>query len=394
MTLEEIQYFKTPQGRQLLREASELPGDDLAVITRLRKTYTPEQSRAAVHLLALRNHAKNKFSRASEMVFDREGLEQSSGETIAAHRAKRYRKFNSIADLCCGIGGDAIALAQNAHLLAVDINPNRLAITRWNAQIYNTDIHPICADASTFIPNCDAIFFDPSRRENNRRLLSLQDYHPPVNTQHLQSVTPHIGIKVAPGLPEKDIPPDCEIEFISENGVCKEAVLYFGDLRTDTSRRATLLPGNHTLIHRPTPKIPIQPPGAYIAEPDNAVIRAHLIDQIADDLNAWKLTPDVAYLSADHPLDSPFTRSYRIIDILPYNLKRLQKYLNTQHIGRLDIKKRHFPLTPETLRARLKLKGDNWAVLFLTRIQTHLTVIVCDPISPPRDQNVPHLTFI
>jgi len=373
MTLEEIQYLKTPEGRQLLREASKLPGDDLAIITHLRKTYPPEQSRAAVHLLALRKRAQNKFIRASEMIFDREGLEQSSGETIAAHRAKRYRKFNSITDLCCGIGGDTIALAQNANVLAVDINPNRLAITRWNAQIHNLNIHPICADASKFIPNCDAIFFDPSRRENNRRLLSLQDYHPPVRLKQLQSITPHIGIKVAPGLPEEDIP------LISENGVCKEAVLYFGDLRTQASRRATLLPGNHTLIHHPTPKIPIQPPGAYIAEPNNAVIRAHLIDQIANDLNAWKLAPDVAYLSANHPLNSPFTRSYHITDILPYNLKRLQKYLSTHHIGRLDIKKRHFPLTPEQLRARLKLKGDNWALLFLTRIQTQPTVLICDP---------------
>lgn len=379
MTLEEIQYFQTPQGLQLLREASELPGDDLATITRLRKTYSPEQSRAAVHLLALRKHAQNKFSRASEMVFDREGLEQSSGETIATHRAKRYHTFNHITDLCCGIGGDTIALAQHADVRAVDINPNRLAITRWNAQIHNANIHPICADVATFIPKCDALFFDPSRRENNRRLLSLQNYHPPVNIQHLQSVTPHIGIKVAPGLPEEDIPPNCEIEFISENGICKEAILYFGDLRTEASRRATLLPGNHTLIYYPTPTIPIQPPGAYIAEPNNAVIRAHLIDQIANDLNAWKLAPDVAYLSANHPLDSPFTRSYRIIDILPYNLKRLQKYLSTHHIGRLDIKKRHFPLTPEQLRARLKLKGDKWALIFLTRIQTQTTVLICDP---------------
>ncbi|MCZ6634988.1 MAG: SAM-dependent methyltransferase, partial [bacterium] len=65
---------------------------------------------------------------------------------------------------------------------------------------------------------------------------------------------------------------------------------------------------------------------------------------------------------------------------LPFNLKRLRNYLSTRNIGRLTIKKRRFALTPDDLRKRLKLKpGDHEAVLFLTRIQEHPTVIVCKP---------------
>lgn len=382
MTQQEIKYIQTSEGQTLLKLATEMDGDDLTVLTHLRKQHPPEHCRTIVHLLALQKRAKTKFTRAHDMVFDREGLEQASGETIAQYRAQRYRAFHHIADLCCGIGGDAIALAQHARVIAADINPNRVAITRHNASVHPVShtIHALCTDVAQWMPQCDAIFMDPGRRQDTKRLYALADYHPPVHLSHLQSVTSNIGIKVAPGLPETDIPPNCEIEFISEFGTCKEAVLWLGDLQTNTARRATCLPDGHTLTFTPTPEAPVQSPGQYIAEPDNAVVRAHLIDQLAHDLNAWKLAPDVAYLSADTPIKSPFVACYHILDTMPFNLKHLQKYLSTHHIGRLDIKKRHFPLTPDALRHKLKLKGDNWRALFLTRINNHPTVMVCDPL--------------
>jgi len=383
MTLADICYFQTPDGQAFLQEASEIPGDDLAVLTHLRKSHPPDQCRRAVHLLALRKRAQSKFSRAHEMFFDREGLEQASGEIISGHRAQRYKNASRIVELCCGIGGDTIGLSQIADVIPIDSNPDRLALTRWNASIYNPPnrIFPICADAATYLPTCDALFMDPGRRSGNRRLYALSDYHPPVRLSHLQSVTSDIGIKVAPGLPESDIPPGCEVEFISESGTCKEAVLWFGALKTEAQRRAMLLPGGHTLTDLPVAEAPVRPPGSCIGDPDPAVVRAHLIDQLAHTLNAWKLAPDVAYLSADTPISSPFMRWHAVIDVLPFQLKRLQRYLSEHRIGRLDIKKRHFPLTPEALRAKLKLKGDRWVVLFLTRINNRPTAIICHPPS-------------
>ncbi|MBT3602761.1 MAG: SAM-dependent methyltransferase, partial [Candidatus Latescibacteria bacterium] len=254
MTQQEITFIQSAPGRSLLQHASQMSGDELTVLTQLRKIHPPEDCRTVVHLLNLRKRAQAKFTHANDMVFDREGLEQSSGEIIAQYRAKRYQPFAQIADLCCGIGGDAIPLAQNATVITADINPNRLAITRHNASVHNVaqSIHPICTNVAHWIPPCDAIFMDPGRRQDGRRLYALSDYHPPVDLQHLQSITPNIGIKVAPGLPESDIPPSCEVEFISESGNCKEAILWFGTLQSNALRRATLLPEGHTLIQDQT----------------------------------------------------------------------------------------------------------------------------------------------
>ena len=115
-------------------------------------------------------------------------------------------------------------------------------------------------------------------------------------------------------------------------------------------------------------------------EPDRAVIRAHLIDQLAGDLGAWKLDGEVAYLSSDSPVETPFATRFRVREVFRFGLKRLQGYLRVAGIGRLEIKKRRFPIEPDDLRRQLRLGGEGEATLVLTRIGEKPTVIVCDRV--------------
>ncbi|OLT16508.1 hypothetical protein BJF78_13855 [Pseudonocardia sp. CNS-139] len=57
------------------------------------------------------------------MFFTRDGLEQSSAEVVARHTARRYAGAATVADLCCGIGGDLLALAAGSAVVAVDRDP-------------------------------------------------------------------------------------------------------------------------------------------------------------------------------------------------------------------------------------------------------------------------------
>ena len=70
-----------------------------------------------------------------DMFFTRSGLEQSSAEIVARHRARRYAGASQVADLCCGIGGDLIALAERHRVLAVDRDALRLRIARVNSEV-------------------------------------------------------------------------------------------------------------------------------------------------------------------------------------------------------------------------------------------------------------------
>ena len=331
-------------------------------------------------LSELRERATSKFRLADRMFFDRDGLEQASGDVIAEHRAKRYVPFNSVADICCGVGGDTSALARIAHVTAVDIRPERVWMTRENARANGLSGRFVCADVGHWCPSFDAAYIDPSRREGGRRVVNLADYAPPVGDLGWLPKNSTVGIKVAPGIDHDSVPEGCEVEFISVNGECREAVLWFGDLKTEAKVRATVLPDDASLVGDSNVTVGIGPISEFVYEPDRAVIRAHLVEQIASSLDAWKIASDVAYLTADHHVESPFVRSFGVDAVLPFSIKRVQSYLSEHGIGRLDIKRRRFPMTPDAVYGKLKLKGSERATLILTRVDENPTAIFCHPV--------------
>ena len=106
----------TPEGWALL---AELPPYDesaaLSVSQSLRdQGHAPELVSAALTQQRLRSRAEAKFGPfASQMLFTPDGLEQATRLTVSAHHAARYARAGArrVADLGCGIGGDALALA-------------------------------------------------------------------------------------------------------------------------------------------------------------------------------------------------------------------------------------------------------------------------------------------
>jgi SAM-dependent methyltransferase len=219
----------------------------LRTLARLRRTCSPAEAAAAVTLARLRLRATAKFSGAERMFFTEEALEQASGEAISHYRARRYVPFPRVADLGCGIGGDTLGLAVAGHqVIAVDHDLLRARMAQANARVYGVDqrVHVICADLRGQPWDTSAAFVDPARRVDGRRVFSLYEMMPPLaDVLALRAWAPHLGVKAHPSVEDRELPRDCEVEFISEDGTCKEAVLWFGDLATEARRRATLLPG-------------------------------------------------------------------------------------------------------------------------------------------------------
>ncbi|MDQ6875077.1 MAG: SAM-dependent methyltransferase, partial [Actinomycetota bacterium] len=114
-------------------------------------------------------------------------------------------------------------------------------------------------------------------------------------------------------------------------------------------------------------------------EPDGAVIRAHLVAEVAAQIGAWLLDPRIAYLSADERVDTPFAVAYEVTDVLPFSLKRLRRVLLARDVGVLTVKKRGSPIEPETLRRQLRLRGAGHAVVVVTRVAGDPTALVCRP---------------
>jgi SAM-dependent methyltransferase len=336
-------------------------------------------------LVGLRVAARAKFERADRMFFDREGLEMATRQPVADYRAQRFRAFGSIVDLCCGIGGDSISLGRNARVCAVDLDRARLEMARLNCAAAEVDADFVQADAEHFEPTGEAVFLDPSRRLSGRgggaRIRATAAYSPPLSIiAAIRARISAVAIKVAPGVPEEELPADGEVEFISADGQCREGVIYYGDLVT-AARRATVLPGPHSLVGADGEAVAVAPLGAYIYDPDPAVVRSHLIDPLARRLSAWKLDPQIAYLSGDKAVKTPFARCYQVLHWLPFNLKSLRRHLLKEGLRPTTIMKRRFPIQPMELQRLLRLQGAGHPVtLIATRIDERAVVAVCEPV--------------
>lgn len=401
MRPEELDFLLSPAGTAVLNElAADLlaPETHLATAERLRSRLGPGLGNAALEMALLRRRAEVKFQRAGRMFFTRDGLEQATAEPLAHHRARRYAAAGAglIADMGCGIGGDALALAATgATVIAIDREWSHAAMTAANAAVYGLgdNILPVQADLAELSPlKVDAFFFDPARRTAGgprlapeRRLHSVHDYRPPLSLiDEWRPRVPHGAVKVSPAIDYAELPAEVEAEFVSFNGDVREGVLWYGDLRTAV-RRATLLPGDHTLTDREPDDVELAPPRRYLYEPDGAVIRAHLVGQLAHQIGASLLDPAIAYLTADEAVVTPFARAYAIDDQFPFQLKRLRHYLRERDIGAVTIKKRGSPLDPNVLRQALRLRGNSQCTVFLTQVMGRATVLIGHPIDSPVD---------
>jgi hypothetical protein len=359
--------------------------DFLADFQMLAKRFPRELARAALETAILRREARVKFPQAEVMYFTREALEQASSWLVAEYRSNRYMGFDHILDLGCSIGGDTLPFSQVAKTTGIDNDPLRLAMARENARALGLDADFLQADLTDYaLPSASAAFFDPARRHDHHRAFSVEDYTPPLSIikKWLPDI-PALGVKISPGVDLDEIEGyDCEVEFISVNRALKEAVLWFGPLKS-AHRRATLLPGPHTLIADDIPQLPLSLPRAYLYEPDPAILRAGLVTVVGEQLDATQLDPQIAYLTGDTHIDTPFARVWAVEDWMPFQLKRLRAYLRDRKVGRLTVKKRGSPLVPEELIHDLRLAGEEEKTIFLTQLEGKPIVIVADDIGSP-----------
>ncbi|CAL2068590.1 SAM-dependent methyltransferases [Streptomyces murinus] len=382
----------TPEGRALLEEVrGTAPADELAVATRLRRDHPADLVSAALGQARLRQRAAAKFAAADaeRMFFTPNGVEQSTRASVAAYRARRLTDLGvtSVADLCCGIGGDAIALARaGIRVLAVDRDPLTAAVARANAEALGlTDLMEVREADVTEVDTAgyDAVFVDPARRGGRGRIFDPEAYSPPLSWAVAAARrAPHAALKIAPGIPHEAVPPEAEAEWISDGGDVKEAVLWFGT-GAPGAVRATLLPGPRTLLGRGLPDPEVRPVGRYLYEPDGAVIRAHLVAEVAEEVAGGLIDATIAYVTADELHPTPYATPYEITDQLPFNLKKLKALLREREVGTLTVKKRGSAVEPEELRRKVKPQGPNAATVFLTRVAGAPTMLVGGPARPP-----------
>ena len=391
----------TPEGWALLNSLGPYREEEaLALGSRLRKEgHSPELVAAVLSQARLRAKAEVKFGEfASQMLFTRAGLEQATRLSVAARHARRFvdAGVRHVADLGCGLGADALAMASlDLRVTAVEVDEATAACATVNLMPFPEATVVHAAAESVPLEGVDGVWLDPARRETSssgtRRIWDPEAFSPPLS--FVESVAARglpVGVKLGPGIPHESVPDGCEAQWVSVDGDVTEVALYFNALRRPTVRRAALVLG-----HAGAPELVAEtefgegaqprvgPFEGYLYEPDGAVIRAGLVAEFAERIGGHLLDPHIAYVCAPELVETPFARAYKVLEVRPYHVKALRAWVREQGIGVLEIKKRGTAVTPDELRKVLlagqKKGATGKATLVLTRIGEHRVAAIVEP---------------
>ena len=390
-TLELVELL-SPEGLRLLDSLPEWSSTDDVVrsVAALRKEgYGPGLVAAVLSQSRLRVRARSKFGPfADRMLFTESGLEQATRLQVAAQHAGRFQKagISWVADLGCGIGADALAIAAlDLEVTGVERDEVTAAIAAFNlAPWSNARIE--LEDATRFaLDGVDGVYLDPARRTSSRRLGNPADWSPSLEFAFDVARRFPTGIKLGPGVDRSLIPDECEAQWISVGRDVLEVGLWFGGLARPGIRRAALIVSDQGTSEltagADSADADLGDLGDYLYEPDGAVIRARLIGDLVRSVGGRMLDHSIAYFTADEPIASPFAAGFRVREVFPFDEKLLKRELATRKVGTLEIKKRGMDVDPATLRARLALKGPNSATLILVRAGGKRLALLADRLA-------------
>ena len=392
-----LRLLLEPEGWSLLAALPPYREEEaLALAAALRaRGLDPALVSAALTQSRLRARARAKFGDfAADMLFTPEGLEQATRLGVAARHARRYvaAGASTVADLGCGIGGDAMALAgMGLRVVAVERDEATAACATVNLRRLPgaTVRHGDALAVDLLAEGVDAVFADPARRDaRGRRVFDPAAYEPPLDALlALRAVVPALGLKVAPGIPHAALPEDAHAQWVSDGGDVVEAGLWFDGLAPEGPGRSALVlteAGGAVVADAgppdaPVTQAPVGPLEAFLYEPDGAVIRAGLVHRVCAEVEGSLVAPSIAFVTAPHLIATPFATAYRVLDHFPFGLKRLRTYLRERGVGHVTIKKRGTAVEPETLRRQLDLRGSGTATIVLTRLAGTQSVLVVEP---------------
>ena len=366
--------------------------DMVKLVSDLKKAGHPqERIHHAVEQVRLRRKARAKLGPFAErMLFTEAGLEQATRLQVAAHHAGRFQQagFAHVADLGCGLGIDSMAIAAlGIDVTAVERDELTAALATYNLAPFDNAlvIHQDALDVD--LTGVHGIWLDPARRSEGRRLNDPSQWSPTLTEAFSLATKLPTGIKLAPGIDRDLLPRDAEWQWVSVDGETVEVVVWTGSLAGPGVGRSALVISGNTAHELTSPSDsedePIGDLGAYLFEPDGAIIRARLIGDLARQLGGRMVSSDIAYITADSPHHSPFASGFRIHQVLPYKFADLKKWVREEGIGVVEIKKRGVDVDPAALRKSLPLKGPNEATVIITRVGGKRVALIASRLKPP-----------
>ena len=347
--------------------------------------------------------------------------EQCSSEATARYKAQlisslpwKGRSGGVLTDLTGGYGVDTYFMsehAQEAHYVEQNaelcrIATHNFALTRPHVQIHNTSAESFLAslpDSPTGV-----IYMDPARRDKNGgKVFRIEDCEPNVVKllPTLTAKSKQLIIKLSPMLDItqalRSLPIPFDVHIVAVNNEVKEVLLLSKtDNTTPTIHAVNLQPTpdtrqvfsftqeeekqsvsrllNPTIIGFPNRDSRVQQssvsrlatPDTYLYEPNAAIIKAGAFKLVAQRFGLCKMAPNTHLYYSEQMVEDFPGRVWRIMEVNPKDTKHICASILT----------RNYPLTPDQLRKKLKVKEGDLLTIIGARLGDKPTLFLCEKI--------------
>ena len=393
-----------------------LSADELALQRKRMAHLTDEQFRFLLQQVDGYQRTKEKlptFAGMQDWWYPvRLSCEQCSSEATARYKCSLLPTLPyTLTDLTGGYGVDTYFMSERAtkaHYVERNedlckIVAHNFQTTRPQVNIHNTDAIHYLQD----MPSCDVIYLDPARRDKHGgKVFRLEDCEPNVVEilPALRSKSKLIIIKLSPMLDISQALHSLEgtwdVHIVAVKNEVKEVMLVSGLDRyppvttTEGYRRDNegMVYATNMLTTSDTPvgfsfsrseereaqceyydgsREELISAGAYVYEPNAAIIKAGAFKLVAQRYGLCKMAPNThLYLSKELVEDFPG----RVWQIIESNMKDAK---NTQ----ASILTRNYPLTPEQLRKKLKIKDSDTQTIIGARIGDKPTLLLAKRVN-------------
>ncbi len=267
----------------------------------------------------LQRKARAKFG-AGNWWFTERALQQSTPHQVASLKASWFGDV-PVADLCCGIGGDAMRLAMRGPTIAIDSDPTMVMLARANCDELGELPHRIefiCDDAVDFASRWShAVHIDPDRRPDEKRTSSPGYYHPAWrDVATIVQRSPSAVVKLAPAaiVESSQLAVASHRTWISLRGSVREQSLLVGkamelaDLPPDTLS-AIVVRGDATfdrfVAQEDGARVStVDGPSQWIIDPDAAIRAGGLTDSFALRHGMNAIGAPSGFLTSSHDVSS------------------------------------------------------------------------------------------
>ncbi|MEO1530203.1 MAG: class I SAM-dependent methyltransferase [Planctomycetota bacterium] len=367
-----------------LREAVTSGASESRVAARIREIAGEDFFGLVVATAQLQRKAVAKFGEGLWWATDR-ALQQASARLVADVKAQWFGREH-VQDLCCGVGGDALAFAARGEVTGVDQDLGLIAMARENARLNSpaTSGHRfICANVESLTLDASSeVHIDPDRRDGTQRKTRPEDYSPDWEfVADLLRRCQGVLVKLAPAAELRDHPDHLRV-WTSLSGSVREQSLATGTvaararelhaIHADSTRAAVVInnqavatfdSGDHDHRCECTDR-----PGEFMVDPDAAIRAAGLTSAFAHHFGLRSIGEPSGFLTGDSANVEALATCERVLWHGSCDDRKLRRTLRELNAFPKRVKTRAVSHDANQLERRYRTCGERPMSLWIGRV--------------------------